>query len=445
MFAARLTLLAAAALCVLGAQYPPPVYPGGQARLPIPRPGKSKGDRPEKTAPVRTYEGTVESTTPEKLVVATGDGRTLEFTCDKDTKYFHAGEEVKRESLARGARVSVEGRQNNEGFLFAVSVRVEKAAPRTEAGPAAGEQEETATVVRPSPSRTPRDPDDPGPPILQRGKPKRIGTEQAEETAVTASGAPPAQSEPREDERIVKAREAAGGFTESLPNYIVQQMTTRYYTDSVKADWKAQDILSAEVVYENGRESYRNIRIDNKPVKKPLEAVGGSVSHGEFGSTLADLFSPGTLARFSRRSQSRVSGHPAMKYDFEVALPHSHWQIRYGGQTIRPAYRGSVWIALEDARVLRIEMQARQLPEDYPLDAIEWVVEYGSVRIGPNQYLLPVEAENLACLRGTSRCTRNTTFFRNYRRFTAESQVFTTDSTIDFGEQVPGETKPGPK
>ena len=108
-----------------------------------------------------------------------------------------------------------------------------------------------------------------------------------------------------------------------------------------------------------------------------------------------------------------------------------------GGQSVLPAYKGSVWIDKKTWRILRIEMQARNVPEEFPLDTIEWVVDYSFVRIGGAEFLLPVHAENLSCWRGTTRCARNALDFRNYRKFTSESQITTTDSTITFDAEEP--------
>ena len=96
-------------------------------------------------------------------------------------------------------------------------------------------------------------------------------------------------------------------------------------------------------------------------------------------------------------------------------------------------------------RVLRIEMQARSIPEEFPLNTVEWVVDYEFVRIGTQQFLLPVHAENLSCWRGSFTCARNTINFRNYRKFTSESQIMTTDSAISFdGEEAPAKAPAKP-
>ncbi len=66
-------------------------------------------------------------------------------------------------------------------------------------------------------------------------------------------------------------------------------MTTRYQSETRTPSWNAKDVVSAEVVYDNGKESYRNIKINNKLVNKPMEEIPGGWSRGEFGSTLREF------------------------------------------------------------------------------------------------------------------------------------------------------------
>ncbi len=92
--------------------------------------------------------------------------------------------------------------------------------------------------------------------------------------------------------------------------------------------------------------------------------------------------------------------------------------------------------------MLRIETEAFNLPADFDLDTVEMTVDYGFVRIGGEEYLLPVASENLACWRGSNNCSRNKIEFRNYRKFGAESTIVTTDSEITFdGEEDSPATK----
>jgi hypothetical protein len=117
----------------------------------------------------------------------------------------------------------------------------------------------------------------------------------------------------------------------------------------------------------------------------------------------------------------------ASVYDFKVELQRSGWQIRVGGQDLRPAYSGSVWIDGKTAEVRRVEMQADNIPVSFPFDSVETSVDYDRVMLAGKTFFLPIHSENLACQRGTTVCSKNTIDFRNYHRFAG-------DSTIEFGK-----------
>jgi hypothetical protein len=221
---------------------------------------------------------------------------------------------------------------------------------------------------------------------------------------------------------IQKAAEAAENFLTGLPNYVCTQVTTRYQSETKNPNWQAVDNISAELVYENGKESYRNLQINNKPTKKSPEETG-AWSYGEFGTILADLFSPATAADFHFLRDATVNRLKSSNYDFQVDRPHSHWKIATQGQFLLPAYQGSVTIEKATAHVLRIEMQAKEIPKQFPEDVVETTVDYDYVALGTEKYLLPVHAEVLSCERGSYRCQRNTIDFRTYHRFSGESTI----------------------
>lgn len=224
------------------------------------------------------------------------------------------------------------------------------------------------------------------------------------------------------DPMISAAREAAAEFTDSLPNYMVQQLTTRYYSATNPPDWRAIDIVSADVVVQDGKEDYRNIRINGRESKQPPEA-SGSWSTGEFALTLEDILSPTTGADFVRRGTDVISGRSTTVYRFSVEQARSHWRLLHEGQTYSPAYKGAIWIDDTSKRVLRIEQQSAAIPADFPFDKAEVILDYDFVRINNKIFLLPVRAENLICQRGTQNCSRNVIEFRNYRKFDAESEI----------------------
>ena len=308
----------------------------------------------------------------------------------------------------------------------------------------------TASGQRPAPP----DPDDSGPPVLRRGKPtgESSGASSSSKPAstrptVTADEVngvvrPPAPPQiarnsdgtiartslPQEtsgDPVIQRAREAAFQFTETLPNYVVKQYTTRYQTDAASKDhtsWQALDSISADVVSEKGVETYKNLQVNGKPTKESPEKTG-SWSTGEFSSMLQDILHPATNADFFNKRSSTVANRAAWHYDYTVEQPNSHWTVQASSETYKPAYKGSIWIDKESFRVLRIEMQAREVPKTFPLDTVESAVDYDYVLIGQSKFLLPVHSESLSCIRGSSDCSRNTIDFRNYRKFEADTSI----------------------
>jgi len=224
-------------------------------------------------------------------------------------------------------------------------------------------------------------------------------------------------------ELISRAKEWAATFTNGLPNFVCQQMTTRYVEQSKATGWEAMDVLTAKVIYEDGKESYKEITVGGKRTNKSMLELGGSTSTGEFASTLQSLFSPHSRAEFKFVQSTTIGSTPAVIYDFKVALANSDWFIKVGAQALRPAYSGSVWIDKSTAEVRRIEMQADKIPGDYPLDSIQWAVDYDRVHLGTATFLLPVHAENLSCQRGTTICSKNQVDFRDYHRYAGESTI----------------------
>jgi hypothetical protein len=276
----------------------------------------------------------------------------------------------------------------------------------------------------PAPERIPSTAARDGERVTDGSRPTVIRGDGDEETVRTVQ---------RKDEPLIRrAADAAMEFTETLPSYVCTELVTRSQSESQPANFQPIDVVSMEVLYTDGREDYRNIQINGKKTVKKIEETGGSWSTGEFGTVLVDLFSPATGAVFHFRRDSRAGGIMAKMYDFEVAREGSHWSIHSASQTYNPPYVGSVWIDPATSRVLRIEMEAKGLPSEFPLDHVESATDYNYIRLGDaKQYLLPVHAETLSCQRGTPYCSRNVIDFRNYHKYTGESSITFGAATTD--------------
>jgi hypothetical protein len=226
------------------------------------------------------------------------------------------------------------------------------------------------------------------------------------------------------DPIIDQARDAAFSFSETLPNYVVKQLTNRYATNNGgrgRTSWQPLDIVTTDLIYEDGKERYTNVMVNGKPTKY-IEQTG-SWSEGEFASMLQAILSPNTNADFRNQKQVTIMNRASFRYDYTVEQPRSTWTLHADGQTVTPSYTGSIWIDKATYRVLRIEIAARNLPRDFPLDTAESSIDYDFVMIGEQKVLLPAQADSLSCSRGTPDCTKNHTEFHNYKKYGADTSI----------------------
>lgn len=467
-FLKRLWLVVAlctALLFPIEAQYPPgqaPIPPGtppggvppGGSGIPIPHrhKNKNKQNSPDASAPTLSVEARTISNDGKKLVAATNDGRTLTMAITPQTKFTRAGNDIDATKIVPRTTIRIEAAEDDEANLSALKVELLKDAPAANAS-SPGQAENRAAndeeMTRPTILRDPVDV--PDRPILKRGKPVKSSSHEddsAEEASSTKSedttrseagsaknkdgsvdftidgdAAPTKRVNSPSEQLVEKTKNWAATFTNGLPNYVCSQMTTRYVQQSKATGWEPLDVITAKVIYEDGKESYKEITVGGKRTNKSMMELGGTTSTGEFASTLHSLFSDASQAEFKLYETTTISGIAAKVYDFKVALKNSDWFINVGGQSLRPAYSGSVWIDPATAQVRRIEMQADNIPKDFPLDSLEWAVDYDNVSLGTSTFLLPVHAANLACQRGTTICTKNTEDFRDYHKFSGESTI----------------------
>ena len=422
-------------------QYPPGQLPGqvppGGRETQVPRRSK-KGDNSDGSTTTKTLSGVVRVLEAKSFDIQTEDTRILSIQITDKT--------VKPEELKLGDGVDVETTQDKDGLFQALNVKINtKVAQDINANDRAEPEGRTAPpptiMVRPGPLH---DPDDAGPPKLKRGKPVARATkpDDDDDDATPAAAAPakpaaaPEKSAPPPERSapaapaltprqafVEKARGVAVAYVEGLPNYVCQEVTTRYVSETRQPNWQMIDNVSAEVVYENRKETYRNVAINGKPTKKAPEETG-AWSTGEFGTILRNLFEPGTDADFKYAEDDTIERQSASVYKFAVERLRSSWKIWVPGQYILPAYKGSVWIDKQNANVLRIEMQADEIPPEFPRIAVETAVDYDYITLGTTEkFLLPVHAEVLSCARGSNECERNVIEFRNYHKFTGESTI----------------------
>jgi hypothetical protein len=445
-------------------QYPPGQYPPGQGPtgqtpgggLSIPRRHKKSTDKgngkdAENALPTIAADGYTLSRDEKKLVIATDDGRTITMTVDSKTAFLKDTAAIPSSKIAEGSFVHIEAAEDDEAYLTAVKVSLLKdPVPEAVQRNTENAAKEAAPPMDPKLAAElsrPAATDAPDRPVLRRGRPAGRNEFPEDEPPsapppVAKAVKPAAAATPKkdsgdftitadnadhkhfagDDEQIQRSKDWAETFTQGLPNYICQQVTTRYQEESRSAGWTPIDVVTAKIVFENGHEDYRDITVGGKRTNKSIMEIGGSTSTGEFAGYLHSLFI-GNRATFKFYQSTSVTSTPAAIYDFTVPLKRSDWTIIVGGQSLRPQYSGSVWLEKSSGQVRRIEFQGDKIPKDFPYDSVQTAVDYQAIRLGTSMFLLPVHAENIACRRGTSICTKNEIDFRDYHKYSGESTI----------------------
>ncbi|MDA0206782.1 MAG: hypothetical protein O3A53_17070 [Acidobacteria bacterium] len=166
---------------------------------------------------------------------------------------------------------------------------------------------------------------------------------------------------------------------------------------------------------------------------------------GEYGAVVWNLFIPHSRTEFSKEGPDTVGDRQTLVYKYKIEQENSRWTLNMDGKKHSPGHHGKIWIDLETGRALRVEMEATFLPYDFPMATAGGRLEYKDVAIDGVSYLLPSTAENTGCIRDSAVCSRIYVDFRDYQKFSSESTLFTTDSDIDFGQQVPEERQAQPE
>jgi hypothetical protein len=240
--------------------------------------------------------------------------------------------------------------------------------------------------------------------------------------------APPPPPNETQGKIIAAARDSAMTYTNSLPDYICSQVTRRFVDPTGGEAWHATDVILARLTYFEKKEDYKLVTVNNTvTTDKGYTSVGGAISQGEFGSMMRELFDSESNAEFRWENWATLHGRPSYGFSYTVPLAHSQYTIHYQGkandqgQTIVAGYHGSIFIDQVTSHILRIALEADNIPDDFPVRRSSVVLTYGFAKIGDSEFLLPSTAEFRSLADHTA--TKNLVEFRNYRKFSTDARI----------------------
>jgi hypothetical protein len=241
---------------------------------------------------------------------------------------------------------------------------------------------------------------------------------------------PPAPNAVEQAAIMEEVREIALNYSKGLPNYLVTQVVRRYqanapgarYARSSEPSWVQVDLLTLRLSYFDQKEEYKLIMHNNSPTTQDFKNVGGATSTGEFGSLLRDIFEPRTHAHFAWDGWARLRDQLVMAFSYNVEQANSQWGIEYEKKDhIVPAYSGRILLDKDSHMVLRVTLNADNIPPAFPVKMATTVLDYDYIDISGHTFLLPLKSETQMSADGI--LSRNDTEFRLYRKYSAESDV----------------------
>ncbi len=387
-----------------------------------------------------SQEGILAHSDGELLSLELQDQRVIRFLLDGQTHYRSEVASEKLSDFYVTDVVKVDAEVDSKGFLVARSVRfIRKATPNEQAeilqSPELMQRWHTS-VLRDRNLDTARD--DRRLNLVTKPKPINDHGEEPGSLASAASLLPASSRETEasrpgegDDELIASIRRAVNEAFDKLPNLRAKQVTSLFHSTSRPVKWIPDNVVSAEIAYEEEKEAYSDIQIDGKrPANAPMtgdseymRSLDKAWSTGDFETLSHCVFSELEDRDFHRARNERSEQPDLLVYEFNGGRSSACLGIRYKSEIAYPAYKGSITVSQRTREVLHVELEAVDIPTAFPLDRAERSVDFARVRIGGEQLLLPATGYWFGCFRNSYSCFMNRIDFRDYRRFEAASTV----------------------
>ncbi len=263
----------------------------------------------------------------------------------------------------------------------------------------------------------------------------------ADATADSRAGLPPGTF------LLARIKRRVGEEMARLPDYTCLETAQRYAkAPGPKSVIQPLDTLRLEVLDTGDQELYARPGARGFQRENPASFVDtGLTGTGIFALYLRNLLVNGNgICRY--RGEEEVNARRAARYDFRVPLLGSGMIIRLESISAAVATKGSFWVDPGSLDLLRLAVEADEIPPGLPLASSTWTIEYGRMNIGTRSVLLPQTAA--IDLRETNgREARNLIEFTHCQEFHAESAVRFDDAAPAPGglppSEAPAEVLPG--
>lgn len=200
---------------------------------------------------------------------------------------------------------------------------------------------------------------------------------------------------------------------------------------------ESSDRLQVDLALVDGEELYSWPDAESFEEQSLGEMVGfGNLSAGTFAATAHNLFAT-HAALFTFAGRDDIGGRTLLRFNFRVGLMQSGFVLSdAAGREAEVPYGGSIWADPDSFDLVRIETQAREIPAYLDIVSAVSRIEYQSVDLNGESFLIPRMAHETTGLRSGAE-NHNRTEFSDCRRFGASSGIsFGNENAVEFDQPV---------
>jgi hypothetical protein len=247
--------------------------------------------------------------------------------------------------------------------------------------------------------------------------------------------------------QLVRIRQRMNQNQSRVPNYTCLETISRsrrsprslvISRNGGRGPFQRHDIVRLEVAEADHQEffaspgAYNFIETDISTF-----VTGGLIGNGLFTLFAREIFSPST-AIYQFIGETNVAGRLLLRYDYQVSLLVSNYRLKALGEAI-VGYHGSFWADPKTFDLVRLDIQADDIPYAVGVVAAITRIDYGPVRIGAADVLLPQSAE-MTMLLFDDWEDRNSVAFTHCKEYGVESAI-----SFDAPAASPSVAPPPPK
>ena len=239
--------------------------------------------------------------------------------------------------------------------------------------------------------------------------------------------------------RLSQVRRQAAKALQEQPDFTCLATFDRFHWPVNRREEQRVDTVRVEVAYVGKRELYSwpgEDKFSDVPLSRMVGA--GLMGDGDFAVHAHNVFvaNAGTekwVGEEQENGRWGTTDRTLWHWSYRISPYQSGWIIGTADAEQNVGSEGSFWVDARTLDLVRIETHATDFFAAFPLKAVESAVDYGRVRIGEADVLLPVRAELKTTSQDGSE-SRNLITYSNCRQYAGRS-------TISFGAP-PEETTP---